>query len=105
MSFWGNVESELAYRNISRKELAKKAGFAVSGMSLGLSHNSIPSADVAVRIAKILDVSVEYLLGLSENENDSPSPKINHIISDLKQLDDYDLETISTLTSRMAKKI
>lgn len=67
MSFWQNVEDEREYQNMSRKELAQKAHFAVSGISLGLAHNSVPSADVAVRIANILHVSVEYLVTGTES--------------------------------------
>mgnify|MGYP002868789037 CR=1 FL=1 len=106
MSFWQNVEAELLYKNISRKELAEKASFAVSGISLGLAHNSIPNADVAVRIAQVLETSVEYLITGKE----SPAmPKenaeiIHHITSDLQKLDKYDLSSVSILVKRMAEK-
>ena len=62
MAFWQNVENELNYKNMSRRELAEKAAFAVSGISLGLSNKSVPSADLAVRIAEVLGVSTEYLV-------------------------------------------
>ncbi|MBQ8013251.1 MAG: helix-turn-helix domain-containing protein [Treponema sp.] len=105
MSFWQNVENELIYKNISRKELAEKASFAVSGISLGLAHNSIPNADVAVRIAEVLDVSTEYLVtgkekNISSKEN---AALIQHIVSDMKKLSQYDLETLAILAKRMAK--
>ena len=106
MSFWQNVESELTYRNMTRKELAEKASFAVSGMSLGLAHNSIPNADVAVRIADVLGVSVEYLVTgktgrILSKEN---SELINHIMTDLQKLSTYDLTSLAMLTKRMAEK-
>lgn len=106
MSFWQNVESELSYKNMSRKELAEKASFAVSGISLGLSHNSIPNADVAVRIARALEVSVEYLV---TGKGSQTAPKenadvIQHITQDLLRLDRYDLLSISNLARRMAEK-
>ena len=106
MSFWQNVESELLYKNISRKELAEKASFAVSGISLGLAHNSIPNADVAVRIAQVLETSVEYLITGKESH---VLPKenaeiIHHITTDLQKLDKYDLSSVSILVKRMAEK-
>ena len=106
MSFWQNVENELNYKNMTRKELAEKASFAVSGISLGLSHDSIPYADVAVRIANVLDVSVEYLV-TGQDSHTIPkenSAIIQHINSDLRKLDKYDLETISLITNRLAEK-
>ncbi len=101
MSFWQNVESELQFKNISRKELAEKASFAVSGISLGISKNSTPSADVAVRIAKVLGVSVEYLVTGGEEHNQTNNKTLYHIISELKNLDNYSLETILLLSKRL----
>lgn len=60
MSFWQNVENELQYQNISRKELAAKAGFAVSGISLGINNGNVPNAELAVKIADVLGVSACY---------------------------------------------
>lgn len=62
MNFWKNVDNVREYRELSRKELAYKAGFSLTSLSTGIARNSIPSADVAYRIAKTLNVSIEYLL-------------------------------------------
>lgn len=106
MSFWQNVETELSYKNISRKELAENASFAVSGISLGLAHNSIPNADVAVRIAHFLGVSVEYLVTGKDRDTvpKENAELIHHINTDLQKLDRYDLVSLSTLIKRMAEK-
>ena len=106
MSFWQNVETELSYKNISRKELAENASFAVSGISLGLAHNSVPNADVAVRIADFLGVSVEYLVTGKER---SPVPKenaelIHHINTELQKLNRYDLESIAIMAKRLTER-
>jgi len=104
MSFWKNVENELDYQNISRKDLAKKAGFAVSGISLGISNNSVPSADVAVRIASVLNVSVEYLVTGKNNKNEILTPRMNRLIENIQKLDDYDVESIGNLVQRILDK-
>ena len=106
MSFWQNVENELNYKNISRKELSEKASFAVSGISLGLSHNSIPNADIAVRIAQVLGTSVEYLVTGKESRSlpKENAELIHHITSELQKLDRYDLVSVSALVKRMAEK-
>ncbi|MBO4858434.1 MAG: helix-turn-helix transcriptional regulator [Treponema sp.] len=104
MSFWKNVENELEYQNISRKDLAKRAGFAVSGISLGISNNSVPSADVAVRIAKVLNVSVEYLVTGKNAKNENLTPQMNQLFSNIQKLNNYDLETVSLLVQRTLNK-
>ncbi len=63
MSFWENVEYEREYKNITRKELAYRARFSVNSIPVGIERKSIPSAEIAYRIAKELGVSIEYLLG------------------------------------------
>ena len=62
MTFWETVDFEREYKNLSRKELAYEAGFSLNCISTGIARGSIPAADVAYRIAKVLGVSVEYLL-------------------------------------------
>ena len=62
MGFWAKVEQEREYQGLSRKELAFKANIAYQGIGLGLERNSMPGADTALKIAKVLDVPIEYLL-------------------------------------------
>lgn len=106
MSFWHNVEAELEYKNMSRKELAQRAHFAVSGMSLGLANNSTPNVDVAVRIADVLDVSVEYLVTGTERRiyQQENSKQFFHLINVLGKLSLYDLNTIHLLATRMLER-
>ena len=72
MSFWENVDSEREYKNITRKELAYRADFSLTSLSTGIKRGSIPAADVALRIAKVLGVSVEYLLTGVESTQRQP---------------------------------
>ena len=62
MGFWDNVLEELDYIGMTNKALAEKAGFDPSNIGRGIRLKSSPSADTAVKIAKILNVSVEYLV-------------------------------------------
>lgn len=62
MGFWANVEKELEYRGISRKELAFRANIAYQGIGLGIERDSMPRADTALKISKILNVPLEYLI-------------------------------------------
>ena len=62
MGFWDNVLTELDYLGMTNKALAEQAGFDASNIGRGIRLKSSPSADTAVKIAKILNVSVEYLV-------------------------------------------
>lgn len=75
MGFWQNVDLEREFKNLTRKELAHLAGFSLTSLSTGIARNSIPSADVAYRIAKVLDVSIEYLLLGGNESSDSTQGK------------------------------
>ena len=66
MSFWQNVEREIEYKGISRKELAFRANIAYQGIGLGIERESMPRIDTALKIAKVLEVPLEYLI----NEKD-----------------------------------
>lgn len=74
MNFWERVDDLLDRKDITKKELAYKAKFSASNISKGKSNNNIPSAETAVRIAKVLGVTVEYLV----NGTDSATSKAAH---------------------------
>lgn len=70
MGFWDNVEIELDYLGMTNKALAEKVGIAASNIGKGIKMGSSPSAETAVKIANVLNVSVEYLVtGKSQNKS------------------------------------
>lgn len=60
--FWKRVDEELDFLGISRTYLANKCEFSLTNIGQGIKLGSTPSADTAVKIAKVLNVSVEYLV-------------------------------------------
>lgn len=63
MGFKENLRSELEYNGMMIKELAEKSGIKRQTLDNYLStHNAIPNADIAVKIAQALGTSVEYLI-------------------------------------------
>ena len=62
-SFKENLRNELDFQGLTVKELAARTGIIKGTLDnyLGV-RSSIPPADIAVRIAKALNVSVEYLV-------------------------------------------
>lgn len=70
-AFWINVKKQLPYKNLEIKDLAYRAGIPYSTIINGMNKNSMPHADIALKISKILGMSLESLLGedtiLSDN--------------------------------------
>lgn len=70
MNFWERVDELLERKDINKKALAADAGFDASNITKGIKQGNIPNAETAVKIAKILNVSVEYLVtGQNKNVN------------------------------------
>jgi transcriptional regulator with XRE-family HTH domain len=62
MGFRENLKSELAYKGMLVKELAQKTGISRHTLDNYLNvREHTPTLDAAVKIAKALDVSVEFL--------------------------------------------
>ena len=107
MGFKENLKAELAYKDILVKELAEKTGINKSTLDNYLrDKNSLPTAENAVKIAKVLGVSVEYLVtgeekNIPQKEN---SILIHRITTELQKLSRYDLDSILILSKRMAEK-
>lgn len=64
------LRSELDFQDIKVKELAERTGISQRTLEgyLG-ARGSIPPADVAVKIARVLHVSVEYLVTGDSEQN------------------------------------
>ncbi len=63
MGFKENLRAELDYKGMLVKELAKKSGIKKQTIDNYLSaHNSMPNAETAVKLARALETSVEFLV-------------------------------------------
>jgi transcriptional regulator with XRE-family HTH domain len=68
MGFKENLKSELAYQGMLVKELAALSGVNKFSIDNYLnSREQLPSVEAAVKIARVLRVSVEYLVMGEEN--------------------------------------
>lgn len=61
-TFITRLERLMENKGLQQKDLAKKAGISSNGISTWKITGTFPRADVAVKIAEILDVTVEYLI-------------------------------------------
>lgn len=88
MGFKENLKSELDYQGMLVKELSLKSGIKKQTLDNYLStHNSVPNAEIAVKIAKALGTTVEYLITgeNSKNSNESSSEEIKNLVSSFKK--------------------
>ena len=113
MAFWDNVAIELEYLGMTNKSLAEKVGFAASNIGKGIQKHSSPSADTAVKIAKILGVSVEYLVTGSAPAHEAKSHdftaiqkyhKYASLIEEFEKLPEYEREPILEMITKMNEK-
>ena len=111
MSFKDNLKDELSYQGILVKELSAKSGIAKRTIDNYLrSNESQPTAENAVKIAKALNVSVEYLVtGKNENLKQSDSLEIDlplckkyyTLIKKLETLQEESVKQIESLIDHM----
>lgn len=91
MDFRDRLREEIAFSGLSYKELAAKSGISKRTIISYVSEQScMPSADIAVKLAKVLNTSVEYLI-LGEKssqintQSSEDSRKLLHIYSSLPE--------------------
>ena len=105
MNFWKKVDSELSYLGKTRKELASAVGFDAANISFGIKRNSIPAADTALKVARFLGVSLDYLLDMSESTTqNSLNPQISEIENRLRRFSQNDLNAIITVVNALNEK-
>jgi len=96
-NFKTNLRAELDYKGITVKELSVKTNIPKGTLDCYLGvRASMPPADLAVRIADVLEVTVEYLVtGQDKNKQDKISDHtIRSIIQILPELNERDIKTI-----------
>jgi transcriptional regulator with XRE-family HTH domain len=100
MGFKENLKAELDFQGMMVKELAANAGISKHTLDNYLSvKNYMPAADAAVKIARALGVSVEYLVTGEESirEKSPQRTEVQDMMRDFKQLDKDDRKTITAV--------
>lgn len=87
LDFYKRIDDLLSHKKKSQKDLSDFLQLTSSQIfSNWKQRNSIPSADVAVKIADYLDTSVEYLV--TGNEKDTYKEKYDDLKSAMQELID-----------------
>jgi transcriptional regulator with XRE-family HTH domain len=99
--FKTNLRAELDYIGLTVKELSAKTGIAKGTLDCYLgARTSMPPADIAVKIANALGVTVEYLITGQEIKKQDKllDYNIRSVINLLVELNEKDVETILALS-------
>jgi transcriptional regulator with XRE-family HTH domain len=67
--FWENVKEAVKAQNTTQEWVAKKAGISFNTFQGWISKGIFPRVNEAVRIAAVLDTSVEYLVNNAVRDN------------------------------------
>ncbi|MDR0495315.1 MAG: helix-turn-helix domain-containing protein [Treponema sp.] len=101
MGFGENLKQELRFSGMHKQTLADIAGVNKRAIDTYVRTNSsMPPADTAVKIAKALGVTVEYLV----TGEDSPPKEINRLTRTILNLNKRDQKLITLLIKAMGEK-
>ncbi|GHV04256.1 transcriptional regulator [Spirochaetia bacterium] len=105
-NFRRNLRTELDYLDLTIKELSVRTGVPTGTLNCYLGiRETMPPADIAVKIANALGVSVEYLVtGKYDKSIPSYHPTIRSIIQIILKLNEKDNETILGLAKVLEKQ-
>ena len=104
--FATRLRSEIDYIGLNQKEFAAKAGIKKRALDAYLGvQQSMPSADIAVKMAAVLGLSVEYLITGKEIQRSKDISKyiqFKEILDDLSILPVQILNPIKTMIKAAA---
>lgn len=69
-------------RGLTQEEFGKIFGIVKSTVSLYENDRSVPNDQIKTEICKYFGVSMDYLLGLTDDRSPSPEPAINQPATD-----------------------
>jgi len=102
MGFAENLKNELTYSGMLKKELSAISGIHKRAIDTYVrTRSSMPPADVAVKIAKALGVTVEYLV---TGDNPSTPHEISKLTRSIINLNKRDRTLVTLLVKAMNSK-
>ncbi|MCR4712926.1 MAG: helix-turn-helix domain-containing protein [Treponemataceae bacterium] len=105
MGFRENLKEVLIYQDITVKELAERTGISKHTLDHYLTKNgSRPQVELAVKIARALNVSVEYLVYGDSASNINNSRNIDGLVTKLESLADKDFIFVKRLIELLSQR-
>lgn len=112
--FRDNLKEQIEYKGMIIKELAAKTGISKRTIDTYVDSRAvIPNAEIAVKLAKALDTSVEFLVNGTEsnkkidipNKENKKYEKYQKILDDLSVIPQDFLPVLEAMIHSAAKKL
>ena len=105
MAFKDRLREEIEFRGLLIKEVSAAAGISNNTfLSYIDARGTLPNVETAVKIAKVLGVSVEYLVtGEKDVARDPGSRDIQDIMQDLYQLDKQQISMLKKMVHSLTQ--
>ncbi len=105
IGFAENLKNELEYQDIQIKELSQKTGISKNTLDKYLSaRKSQPGVENAVRIAKVLGVSVESLVTGNKDSTKSLSFEYEQMLKKYQALSPFNKKTVLDLLEAISSR-
>jgi transcriptional regulator with XRE-family HTH domain len=106
MDFRSRLREEIENSGLLDKEVAARANITKCAIDSYVGgRGCIPSADVAVRLAQVLNTTVEYLVtGSSPVQKITNDKEIKNIVSKLIHFSEKDLSIINSVVDGLDEK-
>lgn len=104
MNFWNRAKVEVDKNNTTFRWIAEKLGIPETTISGWRRQDVLPRADIAVEIAKLFGVSVEYLVTGTESGSPELREREREILNLMHELADDDLEVLLCTVKALAKR-
>lgn len=101
LPFWKNVKDELEYNLITQKELSVKLGISYNTLQSWITKDRLPDAEQALKIAKELHTSIEYLVTGKIGNQETRNPHIQNLLPKLNHLSDENLDLLGMIAKKL----
>ena len=92
-------------KGLSQKELAKLLNTSYSVIGKYERDEMLPSIEAAKKIAKLLDTTVGYLLGETDEENILKDPEMLKRLNEIEKMDNEDKRSILKVLDGFIKSV
>lgn len=109
MGFTQRLKELRTERNLTQKDLAQRLGFSKNAVCEWEKSRCEPSITVLIQLSKVLNVSIDYLVGNSDEFGtitvDGPilTEPEKQLLSCFRVLESYQQETVLTQVKALAK--
>ena len=106
MGFAENLRDELEYQGMQVKELAEKTGLSINTLNKYRPGSTVvPTVDNGAKIAKTLNVSLDYLVtGTNSEMSEENAIDVQSLARKLRRFSQNDVQLVTALIDSMSEK-